>query len=63
VPIFLFRRNGYEEDRLMAQGEESLGMDERCIEELADRDKKGDGFDRISDMFQIYSIVIKEMVL
>jgi uncharacterized protein (TIGR00661 family) len=78
VPMFLFRRDGYEEDRLIAQGVESLGIGQeiqvedflegRCMEELADLDKYRDGFNRLIDMFKIDGTsmaidAIKEMVL
>jgi hypothetical protein len=76
--MFLFRREGDEEDRLIAQGVESLGIGQeiqvddflegRCFEELAHLDKYRDGFNRLSDMFKIDGTsvaidAIKEMVL
>ena len=78
VPMFLFRREGYEEDRLIARGVESLGIGQeiqvadfiegRCTEELAHLDKYEGGFNRLIDMFKIDGTsmaidAIKEMVL
>lgn len=78
VPMFLFRREGYEEDRLIAQGVESLGIGQeiqvddflegRCMEKLSDLDKYRSGFNRLSDTFKIDGTsmaieAIKEMIL
>ena len=78
VPMFLFRREGYEEDKLIAKSVESLGigkviqvddvLEGRCAKELDDLDKYKDGFNRLSDTFKIDGTsmaidAMKEMVL
>lgn len=78
VPMFLFRREGYEEDKLIAQGVESLKIGQeiqvddflvgRCFEELEYLDKYRYGFNRLIDTFKIDGTsmaidALKEMVL
>lgn len=77
VPMLLFRREGYEEDKLIAGGVEELGVgreiqvedlvEGRWTEELDDLDNYREGFNRLSDMFKADGTsdaadMIKEMI-
>jgi hypothetical protein len=78
VPMLLFRREGYEEDKLFARGVEELGIgreiqvedvvDGRWVEELDDLNKYREGFNRQSDTFKADGTsdavdTIKEMIM
>lgn len=78
VPTFLFRREGYEEDKLIARGVEKLGIGQeiqvkdfvegRWIEELNDLDNYKEDFNRLGDLFKADGTsdavdTIKEMIL
>jgi len=78
VPMFLFKREGYEEDKLIAHGVESLRigreiqvddvLEGRWIEELAHLEKHEYNFSHLSDIFKTDGTsmaieAIKEMVL
>jgi uncharacterized protein (TIGR00661 family) len=78
VPMFLFRREGYEEDRLIASGVEKLGIgreiqfedfvEGRWIEESIDLEKYRDAFNRLDSTFKADGTLdatnaIKEMIL
>ncbi len=78
VPMFLFRREGYEEDKLIAKGVEELGigqeiqvedfMDGKWIDELTDLEKYREGFDRLDNTFKADGTLdavdtIREMIL
>ena len=62
VPMFLFRREGYEEDKLTADGVKRLGVgreirvedfaEGRWIDGLDDLEKYRSGFDRLDDTFK-----------
>jgi UDP:flavonoid glycosyltransferase YjiC (YdhE family) len=78
VPVFLFRREGYEEDKLIASGVEKLGIgreirfedfvEGRWIEESIDLEKYKEGFDRLDSTFKADGTLdamsaIREMIL
>lgn len=78
VPMFLFRREGYEEDKLIAEGVEKLGigreiqledfMDGRWIDWINGLEKYRESFDRLDNTFKADGTsdavdIIREMIM
>lgn len=78
VPMFLFMRECYEEDKLIAERAEKLGIgkeikvedfaNEYWIDGLTDLEKYKDGFDRLDNTFKADGTsdavdIIREMIL